>query len=267
MLGRQEILPTVARQGTEASWQRLCTPHISFFMLAELSFCHISPHLQAIYSLLPLSICFLNPSGEQVRPLPSTTPYPQPSTTIPFRSWADGTGSRLQWLASTCNSRPSGENENETCLAVMLSSFFISILCPTFGFGIVGGTCDEEVDPRSRLGQKVHPACKHLRYEGLRNKELYYNVYDKTHAAGAFGYGSVTMGAGSTPFVDYDFNFDNSGTHPFVEEDLTPSNGGLQANMQRGPDVAGPSRSRGSAGKRKQRDATDEMTFVTTRLT
>ncbi|GMN46167.1 hypothetical protein TIFTF001_015353 [Ficus carica] len=39
----------------------------------------------------------------------------------------------------------------------------------------------------------IHSECKHLRYEGLRNKELYYNVFDKTHAAGASGYGSVTM--------------------------------------------------------------------------
>ncbi|GMN62116.1 hypothetical protein TIFTF001_031210 [Ficus carica] len=48
MLCRQEILPTVARQGTEASWQRLCTAHISFFKLAEVSFCHPIPHLQVI---------------------------------------------------------------------------------------------------------------------------------------------------------------------------------------------------------------------------
>ncbi|GMN31095.1 hypothetical protein TIFTF001_003095 [Ficus carica] len=48
MLCRQEILPTVARQGTEASWQRLCTAHISFFKLAEVSFCHPIPQLQVI---------------------------------------------------------------------------------------------------------------------------------------------------------------------------------------------------------------------------
>ncbi|GMN38386.1 hypothetical protein TIFTF001_007619 [Ficus carica] len=106
---------------------------------------------------------------------------------------------------------------------------------------------------------KVHKECTHLRYEGLRNKELYYNIFKKTHAAGASGYGSVTMGGDNTPYVDYDFNFDNSGTHPFVEEDPTPSTGGRQANMRRRPDVAGPSRSRGSSGKRKQRDATNEL--------
>jgi len=71
------------------------------------------------------------------------------------------------------------------------------------------------------------------------------------------------MRGGSTPSVYYDFNFDNFGTHPFLEKDLTPSTGGWQANTQRVPDDAGPVRSRGSAGKRKQRDATDEMTFST----
>ncbi|GMN26314.1 hypothetical protein TIFTF001_047795 [Ficus carica] len=108
---------------------------------------------------------------------------------------------------------------------------------------------------------QIHSECKHLHYEGLSNKELYYNVFDKTHAAGASGYGSVTMGGDNTPYVDYDFNFDNSGTHLFDMEDPTPSTGGQQANTRRRPDIAGPSRSRGSAGKRKQRDATDEMTF------
>ncbi|GMN59905.1 hypothetical protein TIFTF001_029002 [Ficus carica] len=34
---------------------------------------------------------------------------------------------------------------------------------------------------------KVHKKCKHLHYEGLRNKELYYNVFKKTHAADALG--------------------------------------------------------------------------------
>ena len=108
---------------------------------------------------------------------------------------------------------------------------------------------------------QIHKECKHLRYEGLRNRELYYNVFDKTHAAGASGYGSVTMGGDNTPSVDYDFNFDNSATNPFLEEDLTPCTGGRQADTRRMPDIAGPSRSRGSAGKRKQRDVTDNMTF------
>ena len=106
-----------------------------------------------------------------------------------------------------------------------------------------------------------HPLCRHLRYEGLRHKELQYNVFDKTHAAGAYGYGSVTMGDGSNPSVDYDFNFANSETHPCLEEDVTPTAGGRQADSRQGTDVAGPSRRSGSLGKRKQRDATDAMAY------
>ncbi|GMN40246.1 hypothetical protein TIFTF001_009473 [Ficus carica] len=106
-----------------------------------------------------------------------------------------------------------------------------------------------------------HPLCKHLRYEGLRHKELQYNVFDKTHAAGAYGYGSVTMGDGSNPSVDYNFNFANSETHPCLEEDVTPPAGGRQADSRQGINVAGPSRHSGSLGKRKQRDATDAMAY------
>ncbi|GMN64869.1 hypothetical protein TIFTF001_033939 [Ficus carica] len=80
---------------------------------------------------------------------------------------------------------------------------------------------------------KDHPLCRHLRYEGLRHKELQYNVFDKTHAAGAYGYGS----------------------------DVTPPAGGRQVDTRQGPDAAGPSRRSGSLGKRKQRDATEAMTF------
>ncbi|GMN37787.1 hypothetical protein TIFTF001_007107 [Ficus carica] len=101
----------------------------------------------------------------------------------------------------------------------------------------------------------------HLRYEGLRHKELQYNVLEKTHAAGAYGYGSVTMGDGSNPSVDYDFNFVNSETHPCLEEDVTMTAGGRQADSRQRPDVAGPSRRSGSLGKRKQRDATDAMAY------
>ncbi|GMN55254.1 hypothetical protein TIFTF001_024371 [Ficus carica] len=108
---------------------------------------------------------------------------------------------------------------------------------------------------------KEHPLCKHLRYEGLRHKELQYNVFEKTHAAGAYGYGSVMMGDGSNPSVDYDFNFANSETHPCLEEDVTPTAGGRLADTRQGPDVAGPSRRSGSLGKRKQRDATDTMAY------
>ncbi|GMN18950.1 hypothetical protein TIFTF001_049872 [Ficus carica] len=108
---------------------------------------------------------------------------------------------------------------------------------------------------------KEHPLCRHLRYEGLRHKELQYNVFEKTQAAGAYGYGSVTMGDASNPSVDYDFNFANSETHPFIEEDVTPTAGGRQVDTRQGPDAAGPSRRSGSLGKRKQRDATDAMTY------
>ncbi|GMN46916.1 hypothetical protein TIFTF001_016094 [Ficus carica] len=111
--------------------------------------------------------------------------------------------------------------------------------------------------PKGKILTKMPP--RHLRYEGLRHKELQYNVFDKTHAAGAFGYGSVTMGDDNNPSVDYDFNFANSETHPFLEEDVPPTAGGWQADTRQGPDVAGPSRRSGSLGKRKQRDATDAM--------
>ncbi|GMN69451.1 hypothetical protein TIFTF001_038504 [Ficus carica] len=109
---------------------------------------------------------------------------------------------------------------------------------------------------------KVNKECNHLCYEGLRNKELYYNVFKKNHAAGASGYGSVTMRGGSTPSFDFDFSMDQSKTHPVLKEELSPSIGERrQANTRGVPDEGGPSRSRGSVGKRKQRDATDEMTF------
>ncbi|GMN31825.1 hypothetical protein TIFTF001_046550 [Ficus carica] len=108
---------------------------------------------------------------------------------------------------------------------------------------------------------KDHPLCRHFRYEGLRRKELQYNVFDKTHAADAYGYGSVTMGDASNPSVDYDFNFANSETHPFLDEDVTPPAGGRQVDTRQGPDAAGPSRRSGSLGKRKQMDATEAMAF------
>ncbi|GMN44833.1 hypothetical protein TIFTF001_014035 [Ficus carica] len=108
---------------------------------------------------------------------------------------------------------------------------------------------------------KEHPLCRHLRYEGLRHKELQYNVFDKMHAAGAYGYGSVTMGDANNSSVDYDFNFANSETHPFLEEDVTPTAGGRQVDTRQGPDAAGPSRRSGSLGKRKQRDATEAVAF------
>ncbi|GMN42640.1 hypothetical protein TIFTF001_011841 [Ficus carica] len=111
---------------------------------------------------------------------------------------------------------------------------------------------------------QVFKECNHLRYEGLHNNELYYNVFEKNHAAGASGFGSVTMGGGSTPSFDFDFYMDQSRTQPVLEEEMSPSIGGRRrGNMRGGPNEAGLSRSRGSAGKRKQRDATNEMTFST----
>ncbi|GMN23470.1 hypothetical protein TIFTF001_047558 [Ficus carica] len=105
--------------------------------------------------------------------------------------------------------------------------------------------------------------CTHLRYEGLRNKELYYNIFEKNHAAGASGFGSVTMGGGSTPMFEFDFSMDQSETHPVLENDISPSIGAQRQSNTRGMnDDGGPSRSRGSTGKRKQRDATDEMTYT-----
>ena len=64
--------------------------------------------------------------------------------------------------------------------------------------------------------------------EGLRNKDRYYNVFEKNHATGAFGFGSVTMGGGSTPSAEFDFSMDNSGTHLVFEEEIDPTNGGMQ---------------------------------------
>ncbi|GMN59498.1 hypothetical protein TIFTF001_028588 [Ficus carica] len=112
-----------------------------------------------------------------------------------------------------------------------------------------------------RFHLPVHKECNHLHHEGLRNKELYYNVFEKNHAAGASGFGSVTMRDGSTPYVDPEVSMDNSGTQSVLEEEITPTNGGRQGNNRRVGDDAGPSRFRGSFGKRKQREATDDITY------
>ncbi|GMN26514.1 hypothetical protein TIFTF001_044007 [Ficus carica] len=109
---------------------------------------------------------------------------------------------------------------------------------------------------------KVYKECKHLRYEGLRNKELYYNVFEKNHAAGASGYGSVTMPDESLSYFDFEASMDNSVYRPVLEEDVTPTTGACHLNNIRLGADAGPLRSRGSSGKRKQRDETDEMTFL-----
>ncbi|GMN58641.1 hypothetical protein TIFTF001_027740 [Ficus carica] len=69
---------------------------------------------------------------------------------------------------------------------------------------------------------QVHKECNLLRHKGLCNKELYYNLFEKNHAAGASGFGAS------------------------IEKRATKlAHHGLE----------------GSFGKRKQRGATDEMTY------
>ncbi|GMN60663.1 hypothetical protein TIFTF001_029757 [Ficus carica] len=38
----------------------------------------------------------------------------------------------------------------------------------------------------------VHKECNHLCHERFRHKNLYYNVFEKNHAAGLLGFGSIT---------------------------------------------------------------------------
>ena len=102
---------------------------------------------------------------------------------------------------------------------------------------------------------QVNKECNHLRHEGLRHKELYYNVFEKKHAAGASGYASVSMADATQPTVDIDATQDYSGIGPISDQDLTPPSGNRRLAG------GGPMRSRGSSGKRKNRDETDEMTF------
>ncbi|GMN54656.1 hypothetical protein TIFTF001_023790 [Ficus carica] len=109
----------------------------------------------------------------------------------------------------------------------------------------------------------VHKECNHLRHEGLRNKELYYNVFEKNYATGASGFGSVTMRGGSNLYVEAEISMENSGTQPILDEELTLTNYGRQGVHRKAGNEVGPSRSRGSSGKRKQREATDEMTYST----
>ncbi|GMN61061.1 hypothetical protein TIFTF001_030153 [Ficus carica] len=108
---------------------------------------------------------------------------------------------------------------------------------------------------------QVHKEYNHLHHEGLHNKEFYYNVFKKNHAAGASGFGSVTMRDGSNPYVEAEISMDNSGTQPILDEELTPTNDRQQGVHRRAGDEAGSSRSRDSSSKRKKREATDEMTY------
>ncbi|GMN72245.1 hypothetical protein TIFTF001_052816 [Ficus carica] len=70
------------------------------------------------------------------------------------------------------------------------------------------------------------------------------------------------MPANSTPYGDVEASMDYSGTQAGLEDDLTPTTGARPCNNIRLGAGAGLSRSRASSGKRKQRDETDEMTFI-----
>ncbi|GMN20528.1 hypothetical protein TIFTF001_051035 [Ficus carica] len=104
--------------------------------------------------------------------------------------------------------------------------------------------------------------CNHLRYEGLRNKELYVKIFEQQHAAGASGYGSVSMPGDSTPYGDVEASMEDYGTHVGLEDDVTPTPGARHFNAGRVGADTGPSRSRASSGKRKQREEADEMTIL-----
>ena len=107
----------------------------------------------------------------------------------------------------------------------------------------------------------VYKECNHFRHEGLRNKELYYNVFEKNHATGASGFRSVTIRGGNNLYVETEISMDNSGNQPVLDEEPTSTNDGRQGVHKKAGDEAGLSWSRGSSGKRKQREATDEMTY------
>ncbi|GMN69785.1 hypothetical protein TIFTF001_038830 [Ficus carica] len=79
---------------------------------------------------------------------------------------------------------------------------------------------------------------------------------------GASGYGSVTMPDESQSYFDFDASMHNSAYRPVLEEDVTPTTGARHLNNSRSGADAGPLQSRGSSGKRNQRNETDEMTFL-----
>ncbi|GMN32831.1 hypothetical protein TIFTF001_049809 [Ficus carica] len=62
--------------------------------------------------------------------------------------------------------------------------------------------------------------------------------------------------------VDLDASQDNSDIGPMTGDDPTAGVGTRRCNNRRAGAAAGPSRSRGSSGKRKQCDETDEITFM-----
>ncbi|GMN54425.1 hypothetical protein TIFTF001_023552 [Ficus carica] len=131
------------------------------------------------------------------------------------------------------------------------------------GVHALGTTLSQKKERMKKIykGWKVHKECKHLRHEGLRNKKLYYSVFDKYHAAGASGYGSVMMPDENPSYFDFDASMDNSAYRPIFEEDGTPTTGPRNLNNMQSGGYAGTSRSRGSSGKRKVRDEADELTI------
>ncbi|GMN75223.1 hypothetical protein TIFTF001_056819 [Ficus carica] len=66
----------------------------------------------------------------------------------------------------------------------------------------------------------------------------------------------------SPAIVDLDASLDNFGIGPVPGDDLTAPSGTRRCTNKRRSAGAGPSRSRGSSGKRKQQDEMDEMTFM-----
>ncbi|GMN68509.1 hypothetical protein TIFTF001_037616 [Ficus carica] len=66
----------------------------------------------------------------------------------------------------------------------------------------------------------------------------------------------------SPSYFDFEASMDNSAYRSVLEDDEMPTTGARHLNNIRSGADAGSSRSRDSSGKRKQRDETDEMTFM-----
>ena len=70
------------------------------------------------------------------------------------------------------------------------------------------------------------------------------------------------MPSESASYFDFDASMDYSAYRPEIDEDVLPTPATNQMNNVRSGTGAGPSRSRGSSGKRKQRDEADAMTVL-----
>lgn len=81
------------------------------------------------------------------------------------------------------------------------------------------------------------------------------------HAAGASGFGLVIMQEASNPYIEVDMSMDNFETQLVLNGDTISTNNQWQGVDHTMSDEAGPSRSRGNLGKRKQREGIDEMTY------